>query len=401
MDKESLISYISKLNDRNLQRQQASGFTLWAILGVFAYLVLDLSEKIPFIYNSPVLKFYSVIILAVIIDIFIFIFLLISSLVIISKIPRARRLFSTIDSKSSMLLIVPSCFVVVVFSIINFKAASLVSTIGLSPWIFWFFSLFFALNGIYPFVQKINQFRKSLKAKAYYPEISPLSLKMRILSSIIYAILSIGGLFFLYLTYRDVFLTLEAIQISLLLKTSAEILGIFILILALFKVIDSSNKFEWLENLEREFYLDNLSESKIMERLEREYIGYDIFTWISKREEILNIKSTEFLNLLKEEKPKIEELEKIDPKFQHEIAGRRNEICNKIKKKLDEYLSLAKETAFQLKEITKQGLPDDEEVTEIKKVYKRWEKQFDDIEIKQKEFCKYCQQACARKPFEK
>jgi hypothetical protein len=39
MDKEALINYISKLNDRNLQRQQASGFTLWAILGIIAYLI--------------------------------------------------------------------------------------------------------------------------------------------------------------------------------------------------------------------------------------------------------------------------------------------------------------------------------------------------------------------------
>jgi len=72
MDKESLIAYISKLNDRNLNRQQASGFTIWAILGVLAFLVLDLSEKIPSVYYSIELKFYSIIILAMLMDFLLF-----------------------------------------------------------------------------------------------------------------------------------------------------------------------------------------------------------------------------------------------------------------------------------------------------------------------------------------
>ncbi len=395
MDKESLITYISKLNDRNLQRQQASGFTIWAILGVFAYLILELSGKVPSVYNSPELIQYLVIIFAGLINIFILIVILIFSLTLNSISFGARRILP----KSSFSYIFPIGFICLLFSFINIKAASMVIKVNISPLIFWIFSLFFAINGVYPFIQKAIRLIKSRKAKTYYPEISPLTFRMRIFISIVYTILSSVGLLFLYLTYRDISLSLEPAQISLLLKISIEMLGFFILIIAFFKVIDSSNRFEWLENLEREIYLENLSETDIEERLEKEYIGYNIFKWISKREQLLNIKSNEFLNLLNEEKPKIEEIGRIDAKFQHEIAGRRDEICNMIKKKLDEYLSLVEETSFQLEEITKQGIPEKEEINKIKNVYKGWKKQLEDIKIKQKEFCNYCQQACYRKPF--
>lgn len=209
MDKESLIAYISKLNDRNLNRQKASGFTKWAILGVLSFLVLDLGEKIPSVYYSIELKFYSIIILAILMDIFSLIVLICSTLILNAKTFSKRRFFSQVASKSSILFTIPYCFVLIVFSIINFKAASLVTTLSISPWIFQIFALYFAINGISPIIQKAYQFIKSLKAKTSYPEISLLSIKMRTLASIVFTIISIIGSFFLYLTCRDIPLSLE------------------------------------------------------------------------------------------------------------------------------------------------------------------------------------------------
>ncbi len=396
MDKEALITYISKLNDRNLQHQQASGFTLWAILGLIAYLILDISDKIPSIINSTELKFYLVIFSAGVIDFLILIGLLIFSLMVYSTPFGKRRFFSIVDSRSSVLLISPICFMFLVFSIINFKAANFVVTINMSPWIFWGFSLILALNGISPFILKANRY---IKSKKNYLEISGLTLEMKLVSSITYIIVSIIGLIVLYFTYRNISIPLEANQISLLLKSSIEIFVFFILILSFFNALSSNNKFDWLKNLEMEIYLDDLSESDIKERLEREYIGYNVLKWISKRRALLNTVSNECLNLLKEEKSKVEEIRKIDDKFLYEKTGRIEGICNNIMKKGEEYFSLFKETSFQLDEITKQGqIPDKEEIKVIKEAYIEWNKQLEHLEIEYNEFFKYCRKAYQIKP---
>lgn len=390
MDKESLITYISKLNDRNLQRQQSSGFTIWAILGVFAYLILDLSGKVPLVYKSPELIQYLVIFFAGLINLFVLIFLLIFPILLNSVSSGARRIFSN----TSAAYILPVSYILFLFSYIDIKAASMVTKVNMPSMIFWIFAIFFAINGLIPLVQIPIRFIKSRKAKTYYPEISPFTPKIRIILSVIYTIVSIIGLLFLYITYRDIYISIEPTQISLLLKISIEMLGFFILIIAFLKVIESSNRFAWLENLEREIYLDNLSETEIEERLEKDYIGYNIFKWITKREQLLVIKSNELLDLFEEGKPKIEEIGKIDSKFQHEITGRRDDICNMIKIKLDEYILLVEETVFQLKEITKQGLPDKEEMAKIKNIQRIWGEQLEDIKTNQNNFCNYCQQAC-------
>jgi|GEM_PF-3949580 len=382
MDKESLIAYISKLNDRNLNRQQASGFTIWAILGILAFLVLDLSEKIPSVYYSIELKFYSIIILAMITDFLPLVFFIYSILILNSTIFGKRRFSSTVESKSEMLTLIPFCFVLIVFSIINLEAASLVTTLNISPWVFQVFALYFGINGISPIIKKAYQFRKSLKAKTYYPEISWFSIKTRTIFSIVFTIMAIISSFLLYLIIRDITISLEAAEISLIIKTDIEILAILILILFLFNVINSSNRFDWLENLEREIYIDDLSEIEIKEKLEREYIGYDIFKWLSKREEILNKKVNEILTLLEDGKQKLDEIEKIDPKYQFEIVGKTDEIFTKLKRKSDEYRSLVKQILFQVTEITKQGIPEEEEINEIKTISEMWLKQVENIEMK-------------------
>ncbi len=397
MDKESLIAYISKLNERNLQRQRASGFTIWAIIGVFVFLILDLIDKIIEINSSVDLKLYLVIILSGLSFVCISITLLMVSLTMYSKSNSIRRFDSTIYSKSFLINFVPLSLVFLVLSFTSLKAAGFAATINISPWIFWAFFLGFAVNGIYPFINKLYQIRKSSKAKIPYPEISMFSLRTKRLTSIIYAIFAIVILLCVYLTYQSISLPLKDQQISLLIKTSIEILGSFIIFIAIFWNIGSSNRHDWLENLEMEIYLNNLTESQIVEKLESEYIGIDIFKWILKRQEKHNTTATKFFNSLKEETPKIEELKKIDGSFKHEIAGRRDEICKRVNNIFNEYISVVRKSSFQLREIMRQGLPDKEESAEIEKSYNEWNKQTDNVENSYKEFCKCCQLTCSRK----
>lgn len=158
-----------------------------------------------------------------------------------------------------------------------------------------------------------------------------------------------------------------------------------------------SSKNEWLENLEMEIYLSDLNESEIKEKLETEYIGIDIFKWMSKRKEKLNEAATKFLNSLKEETPKIEDLRKIDGTFKHEITGRRDEICKRVNNSLKEYSSLLEKTTSQVKEIYNQGIPDKEELDEIEKAFDEWKSQINKIDKEYKEFCTRCRQTCSNR----
>lgn len=226
MTKESFIAYISKLNDRNLQRKRESGFTVWAIMGVIAVLVLDLIDKVIVIYSSIDIKFFFIIFSGLSI-LCISILLAIFSLSMGSSTFKTRRFYTTTDSKSFLMLYVPIFVILLIFTFINFKAARLATTINISPLIFWAFVLFFTFNAIYPFIIKLYQIRKSKKIKLPYPELSIFSNRMKLFLSILYSIISIIILIFLYLTFRDISLPLTDQQISLLVKTNVEILGFF------------------------------------------------------------------------------------------------------------------------------------------------------------------------------
>lgn len=383
MDKQALINYISKLNDRNLQKKKVSGFTTWAILGVFAYLLFDFAEKIPIIYNSSEFRLYLLIILAGLVNFSVLLFLLIISITNITKSFNLRRFSSQIDKNTSILFFIPTCFVLLVFAFINFKAANYSQILEISPSIFWIFSIYFTLNGISPIFLGLNRYRKSKKSKTTYPELSSFSFKMKVMISIIWSIISLLGFYLLFVAYRDFSIPLNDVIISLLLKISIEIIVFLALIMVFFENVKSSNKDNWLENLELEIYLNDLTESEIREKLESEYFGVNIIKWIEKRNNELNAKATEFLKLLDEEKQEIEEI------LQSEMIKNFDDILIPSGEKLNDYHHICNETIFQMEEIIKQGFLEKEEEIQIKKITIEWRSQLNDLVNKSDEFWNY------------
>lgn len=386
MDKQALIRYIAIINDRNLQKKQTSGFSQWAILGILAYLILDFCDRIPLIFSSSEVKFYSIIILAIILNFSFCAILLFISITVPSKIPKMRRLSSEISSNSSINFFIPFGFILLFTAFINFEAANYMKIINLNPWPLMVFSIYFAINAIFPLLQKINHYRKSKKAKSSYPEINEFSNKIRIAISIIFSIISIAGILILYIAYRGLSIPIETNDISLALKTSFEIVGFFLLVLIFFGNISSSNKYKWLENLETEIYLEDLSENEIKEKLDREYLGVKILKWISLQDGKINTITSEFLDLIKEETENLESITTIDKSFQHERIGRLEEIDGRVKGKFNDYLDIISAINFKLDEIKKQGLFDKEEEVEIKNFTVKWSKQSEVIPNKFKEF---------------
>ncbi len=394
MDKQALINFISKLNDRNLQKKQVSGFTTWAILGVFAYLLLDFAEKSPIIYNNSEFKLYFIIILAGFTNFFISVILLIFAITNISQSFKGRRFSSKIDTSTSIIFIIPNFFVLLFFAFINFKAADYSKTLEISPWIFWIFSIFFTLNGITPIFQKLNRFRKAKKSKTTYPELSSFSFKSRLILAIIHSIISLLGFYLLFITYRDFTIPFDEEIISLLLKISIEIIVFLALIIVFFVNVILSNKDNWLENLELEIYLNDLTESEIREKLESEYYGISIIKWIEKCNGQLNASATEFFKFIDEERSKIDET-KLKETSKSKMSEYLDDISSRLEEKLDDYKHISNETYFQMKEIIKQGFLEKEEKMEIKKISNEWLNQLTDIENKSKEFWNYIREICS------
>jgi len=382
MDKQALINYISKLNDRNLQKKQVSGFTSWAILGVFAYLLLDFAEIIPIIYNSPEFRLYALIILAGMVNFSASLFFVIISITNIPKSFKVRRFSSKIDTSTSIVIIIPTSFVSFVFAFINLIAANYSKILEISPSMFWIFSIYFSLNGISPILLKLNRYRKSKKSKTTYPELSSYSFKSKLIISITLFIISLLGFFLLFVTYQDFTIPLNDETISSLLRLNIEIIVFFALILVFFGNVVSSNKNNWLENLELEIYLNDLTESDIKEKLESEYYGVNLIKWIEKRNDKLNAKATEILKLLEEEKKEIKE------SLQSEMSENFDDIFIPSGEKFDDYRHISNETIFQIVEITKQGFLEKEEEIQIERITRGWESQLTDLVNKSDEFWK-------------
>jgi len=180
----------------------------------------------------------------------------------------------------------------------------------------------------------------------------------------------------------------------LLLKISIEIIVFLALIIVFFVNVILSNKDNWLENLELEIYLNDLTESEIREKLESEYYGISIIKWIEKCNGQLNASATEFFKFIDEERSKIDET-KLKETSKSKMSEYLDDISSRLEEKLDDYKHISNETYFQMKEIIKQGFLEKEEKMEIKKISNEWLNQLTDIENKSKEFWNYIREICS------
>lgn len=337
VSKKDLIVYISKQNDRNLSRQSASGVTLWALIGAFVYLLAIIINNFVQILNSNDTKSWFLPILGIVIGAGYFSFLgALSMLIWLSPEKVLRKVRPRLDIFADSIISIPINISYLLYAILYFYLALNASIYNLSFFACILLGLFFIHNPTYIIYKKIKELVDKVRKKYFYSEVGNMLIWSNASVSITLLLITIAGLILLFLNYKDMTLTLKVNQMKLLLMTSLELFGLNILVIILFHRYSQLQKYDWLENLEKDIYLKDLSNEEIIEKLESHFLWISPKEWIKKKRRQLIGLHKEWLEYLCKGEKKLEEVYSLHEE-KEEINARAKKVCDELGKGYNSY----------------------------------------------------------------
>ena len=111
---------------------------------------------------------------------------------------------------------------------------------------------------------------------------------------------------------------------------------IVIIIRTLLGSLTQQRSLEWLENLERDIVIHNITELEIRDRLEREYLGRELGALLKQRVDEARIRADALQRFTAEAEAKLEEISRLDANLVYERAGRIKDILTSLETKRDE-----------------------------------------------------------------
>lgn len=292
MSQRDLKDYIVKLNDRNIQRQRETGFTLYAILGAIVFCVFYLLDNIDIassIYNE--VKYLNV---AVFVSNAIFVL----SLFYLSYGTATRRhtLTKIFPYKRPLNIEIsdyPFFISYLTISILNFTFLRYSE----NSWHKFFLIIFASLtllNVLSPFVINLYRLYKRNRKKKKGQTIEEFDFTffnkrmIRLFSIVFLSYATILFIFWLTVSYKIHF----ELEPKLLASISKYILIYFALLYLLKKAIDiksKENDNNQLEDFEKEIFFEKISNEDIGKRYEKDFDGIPFSKWITDKQiEIMN-----------------------------------------------------------------------------------------------------------------
>jgi len=360
------LNYLNNLNNREISKRSSSGFTLWALFGLFALTLFKLLDSFPIIFMNAQNKFLSMLFFTNIYNFFIVVIIFMGTLLIPQSIK--RKIETELGNKARFLIDVTVDSYIIIGIICNLYIGVISKYYKLLTIPYYVFGIFgviiigsIILNKI--FVKKENKFPK-IDHGAYY------NTKYKNPIKYFYGFMFLILLYFLILSVYQIiqsnyFLNhVDLIKLSL--NSSTLIATVFIFI---FQII-SNLRYSWLEGFERKIILKKLNTEEIVKIFISEFIGKDTLQWLKEIEDETKEEKTiiredydklenEFSNLRQEEKD-------LDKKtIQAEM------IIEKLRKFTDRFIELQgkfTKANNKLEYFLKQGPFSDEEYLLVRKI---------------------------------
>lgn len=344
-ENNNLKSFITKLNDRNLQRKRESGITSYVLISVLIFCTYKLYKNLAFYFI-----YYVDFELTKILHLICFVSnSLVASYFIVSSFQTEKKPFSNLktikyDKRNFNLFGYTITVFLLVIPIISTCYSYLNKTEELNEYYYYYLGLLNFVS-VLLLLEPIYSQKKELKINDTNNE-------------------NIGLRIFIILISIMVII----FSISLALKVSINEKIIFIKIIVLFYIIlyilekiveqekNDINTFN-LENFEYEIYLKNLDDEQIRERLQENYIGYLIDYWIDYNDrELYNFKKN-FDTKKLEIKTSISTLEStVDKKkYPIEFEGRKKAIIENLNKEIEIKRPIFEKTLAEIAKIIKDG----------------------------------------------
>jgi hypothetical protein len=325
-------NFISKINDRNLSRQSASGFTSWALLGVIAIMFYSLIDQIHIIHLMPGRQFPILIIWASIISaiilIIIYLIVLFSFFVNISLSPRLTGKLS----KKTKPVISASFFVTCLLWVL-YSSYSAFSELVEVRWPFLVISLFYAMFCMFALFEPIHLRYKFGKKHTEVPFLSTFPIyqgrekyfQVAVISSFI--LIQLTSLVFMIIPIlkQDMLLHITCI------KAAIELNAIALLFLFYIQNLITSLKHAVLEDIERRIVVDQMTPDEIRKIFIENILGESTKEWLIKIKAEINKKIDDLMINYANVEIDMKAISQINKDYKHEIKTRKEELYKKLK----------------------------------------------------------------------
>jgi len=373
MSERDLKEYIVKLNDRNIQRQRESGFTLYAIIGAIVFCVFYLLDNIE--TATLIRKDIKYLNIAVFVSnaIFVLSYFYLSY----GTATRQQTLTKIFPYKRPFEIEIsdyPFFIFYLTISYLNFVEVFQSQNLWHKVFLL-IFAILTLLNVLFPFVIKIYLFFRLIKKKKKGHSIEEFDftlfnkdvIRTFAISFLIYAtILSAYWMFIVNKVNFD----LEPKFIS---GTSKYMIIYFALLYLAKKAMDIKSKEHnnnQLEDFEKEIFFQNISNDEIKNKFEKDFDGIPFSKWITDKQiEIMNFfnnKRQEFLN----QDILISEINSIDKtNLTFEFSGRLQIIINNQANILDETTDFVQRISGAFRDLKNFSSLDDDEISRLNYVH--------------------------------
>lgn len=330
MNQRDLKEYIVKLNDRNIQRQRETGFTLYAIIGSIVFCVFYLIDNIEIAFSictkTNFLNFAAFMANAV----FIFSFFYFSY----GSATRRQTLTKIFPYKTPLSLSIGDFPLIISYlsiSIINF------CLIGQSQnnWHKYFFGIFgflTLLNCLLPYgIMLYGSYSRSQKKKKGHSieEFDFTFFNKGLISAIskgflFYAI--VLSLFWLWVVHMVEF-AIKPNDIGSISKYVILYFALFYLIMKAMDIKSKEHNNNQLEDFEKEIFFENISNEDIAKKYEKDFDGIPFSKWITEKQlEIANFYDLKRSDFVKQA-ILLQDVDNVDVKqFPYEVSGRLQDV---------------------------------------------------------------------------
>lgn len=378
--KKFFLKYIIKINDREINKKTASGFTTWALLGFLGLLFYKVLNHLPIFLNN-----YNLIniIFANIFNFIIILFTIFNYLVVYTLINGERKLLPNLFSKWTIPLKLINYLTLLLGVLINFRIAinyNLLSAIS-----YYLFSLyiFLVFLSLYLFINKKNQLLKNGYPTIQWPNFDNKSkTKLKIIGIIHILVLFIIFYFCQAQIINKDFLINNILLIKIAIYFMV-IIGLFIILAIKYSTYIKN---DWLESFEKRIILNNYTYEQIKDEFMQEYSGISIKLWLKQLEEEVGKKRKtlkkhieEFKNNYKDIKVE-HNLEKYDLNEIKERIHNNNKYYEKINKSHEEFQKIFRRKNEDLNKFISQGPFSEEEIFLLKMTKSKLNSYFNSLE---------------------
>lgn len=389
------LEYISKLNDRAVSRQQASGFTTWGVAGVIAILLVKVIRYLPNVIVAPASGVFHLTVLTCVINLFIFGGALLILVLSVGTVTGEARLKSRMSRISAPIVSVALCGVCLGAGAAN-VGVWFAAPAYLEHWPFMVIGVLLIINALQVPAKRMWSWIKHREHFHDLPELSaPLFAVDTRYRWHFYPAAIIVGLCGLCLSLIPAIQSLPYVRSSKdaeALVWSLYVTGMVALLLFLcFRLAAYPYGF-FLSQLERRIVLESLPPQAIRAEFIREYVGEDIRDWLAEAEGKLKQLYDEFDHAASRAEEQFVDLAKMDRGMQFEITGRKKVICETMTKSLHEYVSYADKLTEQMGHLADCyapiACPD-----LFRAIMADWKRQIDTLKKRFGAVCNCCQKA--------